>query len=126
MYNCNPGREQYPSKNDDQLFQMAKDDVDSVYHLEMNLDGINLGGLRAPIRRPFEIAVPARGNILGIPPYRSRGKNTIHIVSDGYWVWLKELFPGDHILRLKGYSPVYRLDVEFHLFVRGPKAKAAR
>jgi hypothetical protein len=120
VYNCHPSTELHPSIQDDHdLFQIAKDDVDKVYYLEMNLDGFNLGGCRVPIEESFPVTL-GRNNIFGVNSGPTR------FVSDGYWVFLNELKPGDHILRLKGYSTVYKLDVEFHLGVTGPGGPTRR
>lgn len=121
-YNCHASRELFPSLTSDQdLFQIAKRDVDSVYQLEMTLDGRNLGGCRVPIEKSFAIKLPLEHNILGLRSNELQKGNVMNIVSDGYWIFLGELSPGDHILTLKGYSPVYKLDVEFRLYVRGPR-----
>jgi hypothetical protein len=115
VYNCHPSKELHPYvKNTDDLVKIAKEDVDKVYYLEINLDGINLGGCRVPIEEPFPINLKS-DNIFGL-----NGEVTTKFVSDGYWIFLNELKPGDHILRLKGYSTVYKSDVEFHLGVAGP------
>lgn len=114
-------KELFPSVSPSDLFDIAKSDVDNVYKLEITLDGVNLGGCRVPIEEPFEVKFPTRKNILGLKPNEVSSGNTMKMVADGYWIWVKELPPGDHILALKGYSAVYKLDTEFHLYVRGPK-----
>ena len=113
-------KQQLPSVPVNKLFDVAKHDVDKVYKLEITLDGINLAGCRVPIKTPFDVTLPHR-NVLGIKPAELKNGNGMDLVADGYWIWLKELPPGDHILALKGYSPVYKLDTEFHLYVRGRK-----
>ena len=114
VYNSHPSKELYPSiKSNQDLFKIAQDDVDKVYYLEVNLDGVNLSGCRVPIKQPFSIQL-SKNSVMGIQSAQ------MNIVSDGYWIFIKELPLGDHILRLKGYSPLYKLDVEFHLSVRGP------
>ena len=120
VYNCHPSRELHPYvTDDDELVKIAKQDVDKVHYLEMNLDGMNLGGCRVPIEEPFPINLK-RDNVFGTEA------GTTNFISDGYWIFLKELTPGDHVLRLKGYSTVWRLDVEFHLGVTGPRKSGVR
>lgn len=120
VYNAHPSKEMYPSiRTNDELFGLAKSDVDDVYYLEVNLDGYNLAGCRVPIKKPFEIKI-SKNNAFGLASAELGEGNSMNIVSDGYWIWIKELPPGDHILRLKGYSRRYKLDVEFNLYVRGP------
>jgi hypothetical protein len=111
----------FPSVPANKLFNMAKNDVDQVYKLEITLDGVNLAGCRVPIKTPFQVNLPSNRNVLGLKSAELKNGNAMDMVSDGYWIWLKELPPGDHILALKGYSPLYRLDTEFHLYVRGRK-----
>ena len=82
------------------MFKIAQEDVDKVYYLEVNLDGINLSGCRVPIKQPFSIQLP-KDSAMGIP------SGPIDIVSDGYWIFIKELPLGDHILRLRGYCKAF-------------------
>jgi len=120
-YHAFASKQLFPSVAANNLFHMSKSDVDKVYKLEITLDGVNLAGCRVPINTPFPVNLPSNRNILGLKSEELRNGNTMDIVTDGYWIWLKELPPGDHILALKGYSPLYRLDTEFHLYVRGRK-----
>jgi hypothetical protein len=119
VYDCHPSKEFYPSKNSIDLFDMAKTDVDSATVVHISLDGQELGGCRVSIKDPFRIKVDD-SNIFGIRRGELDQQEFMNMVSDGYWVWLKELPVGDHILRTKAFSHVYELDTEYYLFVRGP------
>jgi hypothetical protein len=121
LYNCHPSTQLYPSiKSANELFQMAKSDVDKAYHVQATLDGIHLTGCRISIDKPFTIKLPQGDlNTFGVPDKELGPENTMDIVSDGYWIWLKELPCGDHILELKNHSSVYHVDIKFYLYVRG-------
>jgi hypothetical protein len=120
VYDCHPSNEFYPSvKSPKDLFDMAKKDVNSATVHQISLDGQVLGGCRVPIEDPFPIRLNDN-NIFGIRRGELDQQEFMNIVSDGHWVWLKELPVGDHILRTKASSPVYELDAEYYLFVRGP------
>jgi hypothetical protein len=121
VYDCHPSKEFYPSMNYVNLFNMAERDVDSATGIEITLDGQVLGGCRVPIKEPFQIRLDDN-NIFGVRRGELDQQEFMNMVSDGYWVWLKELPVGDHILRTKAFSPVYELDAEYYLFVRGPGA----
>jgi hypothetical protein len=60
-------------------------------------------------------------NIFGIPGISRQGK-PIEIVTVGYYIWLKPLSPGDHLLHIHGYSKTYELDIKYQLVARGPSA----
>jgi len=125
LYNCHPSMQLYPSiKSDQELFQMAKSDVDKAYHVQATLDGIHLTGYRVSIDKHFQIKLPGGNmNTFGVPDKELGKENTMELVSDGYWIWLKELPLGDHILELKNHSSVYDVDIKFYLSVRGPSPK---
>ena len=126
VYLCHPSRELLPSKNLNQLIDLAKSDVNTVYDIEIKLDGVNLAGSRIRIEKPFNVEFQESDrNFFGVRSRElSRGTkgqpNSMNIVSDGYWVWIKELPPGDHILITRSYSPVYIIDRQYNLYVRGP------
>jgi hypothetical protein len=115
-------QEEYPSIPANQLFERAKQDIDSLYKLEATLDGLNLSGCRVQIRDPFSIKNIPQRNVLALSPEELiECKSTAKMCMDGYFFWLKPLEPGLHQLRLLAYSRVYKFDVEFQLNVRGPK-----
>ncbi|MBA3750730.1 MAG: hypothetical protein H0X03_07575 [Nitrosopumilus sp.] len=118
-------KQEYPSLEEDELFNLAKRQVDSVYRLEVLLDGIGVECCRVPIE-PKDNAVVKNlpdKNVLGINPGELENDEPIKIVADGYACFLKPLPPGLHILSFKAYSPTYSLDTQIQLNVRGRSKK---
>ena len=109
----------FPSKSDEDLIKLVEADVEGIYELYATLDGIRVTGCTVKTEKPdeaFEIDVPEY-NILGIDA-GEEGKS-IKMVQNGYWLWLKPLPAGDHLLHLHGYSKNYQLDVKYQLMVAG-------
>jgi hypothetical protein len=108
---------------------MAKRQVDSVYKLEVLLDGLSLECCRVPITANDNAfaTIPHERNILGIRRSEMEdGNNRIQIVADGYGCFLNPIDPGLHILTIKGYSPTYSIDTQIQLNFRGPKSNTKR
>jgi hypothetical protein len=121
--------QEYPSLDNDRLFSMAKRQVDSVYKLEVLLDGLSLECCRVPITANDNAfaTIPHERNILGIRRSEMEdGNNRIQIVADGYGCFLNPIDPGLHILTIKGYSPTYSIDTQIQLNFRGPKSNTKR
>lgn len=122
---------EYPSLNNNRLFQLAKEQVNSVYRLEVALDGMSLECCRVTIDTPFKAEIIRKKNVLNITATNkilpvTNTKNgiqfsEIEIVGDGYACFLNPLEPGLHILSYRAYSPTYSLDTQIQLNVRGPK-----
>lgn len=116
---------EYPSLEEDELFNLAKSQVDSVYRLEVLLDGLGIECCRVPIppeKNAILKNIPDR-NILGINS-DDLGDRSTKIIADGYACFLAPLKPGLHHLSFKAYSPTYSLDTQIQLNVRGPRQKA--
>ena len=89
--------DEYPSLNSvDELNDYCDNDIKDV-RLTARLDGQDLVPDQIKIDKPFSVDLPAQ-NILGLKVQGKRGKRTIQIVSNGYWIWLKPLPIGDHKL----------------------------
>ena len=70
----------------------------------------------------IEIEGIAQKNMLGIDNKTlMQTNNSIRMVQYGYWIWLKPLTLGDHLLHLHGKSRNYELDMKFDLSVTGPE-----
>jgi hypothetical protein len=117
---------EYPSLNENELYNLAKRQVDSVYRLEVLVDGLSLECCRVPILPLDNAIVPIHEkNVLGISHAEIKNANeSIKIIGDGYGCFLNPLDPGLHILSFKAYSTTYSLDTQIQLNVRGPKAKS--
>jgi hypothetical protein len=115
---------EYPSLDKNELFRRAKQQVDSVYKLEVFLDGISLECCRVPIKSERNAIVKIHEkNVLGISSKEIKdAKGSLKVVGDGYACFLRPLDPGLHILTFRGYSATYSLDTQYQLNVRGPKA----
>ena len=87
------------------------------------LDGQDLSPNQIKIDKPFSVDLPAQ-NILGLKVMGKRGKRTIKIVSNGYWIWLKPLPIGDHKLQLHGSSPSFDSELNLSLSVAGPEGQS--
>jgi len=117
---------EYPSLEEEELFNLAKSQVDSVYRLEVLLDGLAVECCRVPIgpeKNAIVKNIPDR-NVLGISPEELEDDNSTKIIADGYACFLAPLAPGLHLLSFKAYSPTYSLDTQIQLNVRGPRQKA--
>ena len=74
------------------------DDV-GISTLKATIDGVDVKSLRRfrVASRPFDFRTPAQNNILFLPGVIS-GRSE----SDGYWLMLKPLFPGTHVIYFEG------------------------
>ncbi len=116
---------EYPSLTDEELFNLAKNQVDSVYRLEVLVDGINTECCRVPIdltKKATIKSIPYK-NILGVTREELDIDNTLTALVDGFACFLKPLPPGLHIISFKGYSRTYYTDTQIQLNVRGPRKK---
>ena len=123
-YNSIASTENYPSlKTTAQLSKLLHDDVDGIYELWAKLDGTSLNCQLVDMTdEQTEIEGIAPKNMFGIDNKTLMQKNnTIRMVQCGYWIWLKPLTLGDHLLHLHGYSRNYELDMKFDLSVAGPE-----
>ena len=86
------------TKTVEELKKFTKGDQDSVTHLSAEIDGLKLTDLdRYRVQSPvFNLTYPAN-NIYGV----NSGIPTI-AMSDGTWIMLKPLSPGEHDVRFTG------------------------
>jgi len=123
-YNCIASTEIYPSlKTTAQLSKLVHDDVAGIYDLWAKLDGTSLNLQVVDMTdEQTEIEGIAPKNMFGIDNKTLIPKNNIiRMVQCGYWIWLKPLTLGDHLLHLHGHSMNYELDMKFNLCVKGPE-----
>ena len=82
--------DEYPSLDSvEELNDFCERDIRDV-KLTARLDGQDLFPDQIKIDKPFSVDLPVQ-NILGLKVPGKRGKRTIIIVSNGYWIWLKPL-----------------------------------
>ena len=113
--------EVYKSKNADELYSLAKRELESTYRLEAKLDGKPIEFCRVSIDKPVEIKnIPVK-NIFGLrnKELDDAGRK-LHTVGDFYVVFLKPLEIGTHFVDIAGYSPSYTMNAGFQLDVIGP------
>jgi hypothetical protein len=123
-YNAIASTEIYPSlKTTAQLSKLVHDDVAGIYDLWAKLDGTSLNLQVVDMTdEQTEIEGIAPKNMFGIDNKTLMPKNNIiRMVQCGYWIWLKPLTLGDHLLHLHGHSMNYELDMKFNLCVKGPE-----
>jgi hypothetical protein len=108
-------------KSETDLRECAKSGQDLVTELDVTVDGVKLQGLKEfRVQSPlFNLTLP-KNNVFGLP-----GAST-EAVSDGNWVFLKPLPPGNHTIHSKGVSvdftttgtsPAFVSDVIYHINV---------
>jgi hypothetical protein len=120
-YNMSGSHEEFPSLTDREIQRLVEDDVDKITDKLATLDGHDithsLERKKWDFTGWFPVSHIPEENILGLDV------EGINMMSDGWWLFLDEndLQPGDHVLRLKGESPVYKTDTKYNITVRGPK-----
>jgi hypothetical protein len=112
-------------KSEDELHCYAKSDIDNTLILQVTLDSLEIKGLRAYRVHSslFNITLTSNDS--------SRVASTL-AVSDGYWLFLRPLTQGDHVLEFIGekleydkmdnsksnpleYLPKFRVEVKYNL-----------
>jgi len=84
--------------NEEELRQCAKQMQDTVVHLEASIDGVPILGLEQyRIQSPLFNLTLGQNNILELP-----ANTTTQAISDGNWLFLKPLSPGEHVIYFKG------------------------
>jgi hypothetical protein len=98
-----------------ELRAFAKADIDQVKTIMATVDGERLpdSALRRIQSPPFDLDLP-EGNVLGVPPGRTKSN------SDGYWVFLKPLSKGKHEIHFFSSCRIGTQWIEawYHLLVR--------
>jgi hypothetical protein len=90
---------EFPGLNsEEELRQCAKQMQDSIVHLEASIDGVPVSGLEQyRIQSSLFNLTLGQNNILELP-----ANTTTQAISDGNWLFLKPLSPGDHVIYFKG------------------------
>ena len=90
---------EFPGLNsEEELLECAKQMQDSVVHLEASIDGVPVSGLEQyRIQSSLFNLTLGQNNILELPTNTST-----QAISDGNWLFLKPLSPGDHVIYFKG------------------------
>lgn len=96
------------------LKKCNNDIVGKVSHVEASLDGTNIDLSHARVQSP-----PFKLNVIEDDVFGLQGSGTTISVADGYWVLLRPLSVGDHLLHFKGAIESFNFEVEvtYHLKV---------
>jgi hypothetical protein len=108
-------------ETEEELLTGIKGLIDTISTLEASVDGVPLQNLsNYRIQSPFFNETLPNDNLLGVP------EGTYLAISDGYWVFLEPLSPGQHEIRLHGAiidptaispTPSFETAVTYHLIV---------
>jgi hypothetical protein len=119
VFNVECSFAEYPNlKSDSELSQCAREAIDSVTFVQASVDGIQIENISRIQSSPFDITFPEE-NIFGVQAGSTRA------VSDGFWIFLQPLSPGNHQINFKGAVVDYTTtgivsvtnDVTYHLTV---------
>jgi hypothetical protein len=112
IINTERSTSELPCATNSQLIEAAKHDIDQVSRLGVTIDGDKLGHLgeyRTPTP-PFYLKVP-KDNFMGLTHGNTRA------VSDGFWIILKPMPIGNHVIHFIGIDPNLQLDVTYNVVV---------
>jgi hypothetical protein len=108
-------------ETNEELITGTKGLIDTISTLEASVDGAPLQNLsNYRIQSPFFNDTLPNDNLVGVP------QGTYLAISDGYWVFLEPLSPGQHEIRLHGAiidptaispTPSFETAVTYHLIV---------
>jgi hypothetical protein len=100
-------------KTTEELISHTSKDIVRWSQLEVSIDGLNLGRLnKCRIQfGPFDLYLP-ENNIWNIRAGVTRA------VSDGFWVFLKPLSDGEHVIHFHGKEPHFETEVTYHITVK--------
>jgi hypothetical protein len=110
---------EYPNlRTDSELSQCAREAIDAVTFVQASVDGIQIQNISRVQSPPFNVTFPEQ-NVFGVQAGPTRA------VSDGYWIFLEPLSPGNHQINFKGALVDYTTtgivsvtnDVTYHLSV---------
>jgi hypothetical protein len=92
-----------------------KESIDKATDLQVSVDGVNINLDNARAQSPpFSVKVP-RDNVLGPPEIAGTYPLAF---SDGYWVGLEPLDPGEHTIHFAGTGDGFSLEVTYHITVQ--------
>ena len=100
-----------PPEIDEQLQNLVKNDVDGVSKYYASIDHEAL----TPIRIAGSVPVVniVENNVFGIEPM-----NDVQVFFDGYFVLLKPVPPGDHLIESIGLGPNFENSVRYLVYAR--------
>jgi hypothetical protein len=101
--------DEFPGATD--LPKLVKEDTDAVYRLEARIDGKGLTPDRIADRAD-DIDIKA-DNVFDL-----RADPHAKVYFNGYFVKLRPLSAGDHLVESKGYSPHFENDVRYSVYTR--------
>jgi hypothetical protein len=119
VFNAECSFAEYPNfKSDSELSQCAREAIDKVTFVQANIDGVEIRNITRTQSPPFNVTFPEE-NIFGVQAGPTRA------VSDGFWIFLQPLSPGNHEINFKGALVDYTTtgivsvtnDVTYHLTV---------
>jgi len=119
VFNVECSFAEYPNlKSDSELSQCARDAIDSVTFVQASIDGIQIQNISRIQSPPFDVTFTEQ-NIFGVQAGPTRA------VSDGFWIFLQPLSPGNHQINFKGAVVDYTTtgtvsvtnDITYHLTV---------
>ncbi len=117
VYNMGASAEEFPSLTQQQLKDLVTRDVDGVFEKKVILDGEDLGKAVQRVQTDwFNVTNIPDDNILALDV------DSIKMISDGHWFFLKPLHPGDHYLEMIGKSRNYVSTKVYNITVRGPNS----
>lgn len=99
-------------QSDLELEALVTSEADKVLELNASIDGIKVEDPRRyrVKTKPFDVTLP-RDNIWGVKDGPTRA------AADGYWLFLKPLTPGKHMIHFSGKGPHFFTEVTYHLSV---------
>jgi hypothetical protein len=109
------GRDRLNNPTVPQLYAIVKEQADTVHDLFVTRDDVSLLDLVQRVQStPFAIKLPS-DNAFDAPPGEYAPG-----VSDGYWLYLPALPPGNHKLRFGGSIDAFNasIDVTYHITVK--------
>lgn len=118
-----PGPQQPQNQNTaEKLAAECRDHFDGARDLAAEVDGVSI--LRLSLPSPYRAAsppfaiTPPEGNLLQHFNYYAPGNQEISpVVSDGVYLMLAPLSPGQHTLHFRGTNADFKLDVTYRLCV---------
>jgi hypothetical protein len=119
VFNAECSFAEYPNfRTDSELSQCAREAIDKVTFVQASIDGVEIQNISRTQSPLFNVTFPQE-NIFGVQAGPSRA------VSDGFWIFLQPLSPGNHEINFKGALVDYTTtgvvtvtnDVTYHLTV---------
>lgn len=119
VFNAECSFAEYPNlRSDSELSQCAREAIDPVTFVQASVDGMPLQNISRVQSQPFNATFPEE-NIFGVQAGPTRA------VSDGFWIFLQPLSPGNHQINFRGALIDYTTtgivsvtnDVTYHLTI---------